>query len=425
MKRSPGPTPSSPLTTKQGQVGVGQLALDPVLHPLGQHVARPLHAGQVDEDELAAGLGVGGDAANRPPRRLRAHRDDRHVAADDRVDQGRLADVGPTGETDEASARHAQPRHHPRLQREHLAVVGLVVVAAEVQDAVDGRLDHVGAVLGADRHVAQLARAGVGPAPSSGKARTSVGASLPRCSRFSSRIRAASTSSTARWPSVDRRGAQRRRHGVAQLGGHVGEVNATSGGGRSSLPPLGVLAVGRDDPLHQLVADDVLAAEADEGDVLHLVEDVAHDDQAGALVGRQVDLGDVAGDDHPRVEAEPGQEHLHLLGAGVLRLVEDHEGVVEGAAAHEGERRHLDHAALEVAVDPVGVEHVVERVEERPQVGVDLGLDVAGQEAEPLAGLDRRAGEDDPLHLALGQRVRRPSPPRGRSCRCPRGRCRR
>ena len=122
-------------------------------------------------------------------------------------------------------------------------------------------------------------------------------------------------------------------------------------------------------------------------------------DQAGALVGGQVDLGDVAGDDHPRVEAEPGQEHLHLLGAGVLRLVEDDEGVVEGAAAHEGERRDLDHAALEVAVDPVGVEHVVERVEERPQVGVDLGLDVAGQEAEPLAGLDRGPGEDDPLHL--------------------------
>ena len=119
---------------------------------------------------------------------------------------------------------------------------------------------------------------------------------------------------------------------------------------------------------------------------------------------RQVDLGDVAGDDHARVEAEPGEEHLHLLGAGVLRLVEDHEGVVEGAAAHEGERRDLDHAALEVAVDPVGVEHVVERVEERPQVGVDLGLDVAGQEAEPLAGLDRGPGEDDPLHLAFGQR---------------------
>ena len=119
------------------------------------------------------------------------------------------------------------------------------------------------------------------------------------------------------------------------------------------------------------------------------VEDLADDDQPGALVARQVDLGDVAGDDHLRAEAEPGEEHLHLLGARVLRLVEDHERVVEGAAAHEGQRRDLDHAALEVVVDLLGVEHVVERVEERPQVGVDLRLDVAGQEAEALAGLDR------------------------------------
>src|SRR3954452_7602273 len=47
-------------------------------------------------------------------------------------------------------------------------------------------------------------------------------------------------------------------------------------------------------------------------------------------------------------------------------------------ATHERQRRHLDHAALEVAVDAIGVEHVEERVEEWPQVGIDLGLDVAG-----------------------------------------------
>ena len=36
--------------------------------------------------------------------------------------------------------------------------------------------------------------------------------------------------------------------------------------------------------------------------------------------------------------------------------------------------------------------------------GIDLGHQVAGQEAEPLAGLDRGAGEDDPVDLAPGQR---------------------
>ena len=97
----------------QGHVGFGQLALDPVLHPLREHVTGPLHAGQVDEDELAAGLGVGGDPADRPPRRLRAHRDDRHVAADDRVDQGRLADVGPPREPYETGPVSPQALHHP------------------------------------------------------------------------------------------------------------------------------------------------------------------------------------------------------------------------------------------------------------------------------------------------------------------------
>ena len=60
--------------------------------------------------------------------------------------------------------------------------------------------------------------------------------------------------------------------------------------------------------------------------------------------------------------------------------------------AHERERRDLDRAALHEPGDDLGLEHVVERVVERPQVRVDLGQDVAGEEAEPLARLDRRAG---------------------------------
>ena len=46
--------------------------------------------------------------------------------------------------------------------------------------------------------------------------------------------------------------------------------------------------------------------------------------QARAAAG-DVDLGDVAGDDRLGAEADPGEEHLHLLGRGVLRLVEDDE----------------------------------------------------------------------------------------------------
>ncbi len=74
------------------------------------------------------------------------------------------------------------------------------------------------------------------------------------------------------------------------------------------------------------------------------------------------------------------------------------------AAPHERQRRDLDHAALEVRGDALGLEHVVERVEQRPQVGVDLGHQVAGEEAEPLAGLDRGSREDDPVDLTAVQR---------------------
>ena len=49
------------------------------------------------------------------------------------------------------------------------------------------------------------------------------------------------------------------------------------------------------------------------------------------------------------------------------------------------------------------LQQVVERVVERPQVGVDLLLQVAGQEAELLPRLDRGPGEDDAAHLAVEQ----------------------
>ena len=121
------------------------------------------------------------------------------------------------------------------------------------------------------------------------------------------------------------------------------------------------------------------------------------------LLARQVDLRDVAGDDDPGAEAEPGQEHLHLLRRGVLRLVEDDEAVVESPTPHVCERRDLDRAALHVGVQPLRIHRVVERVEERAHVRVDLRRDVARQEPEPLAGLDGRAREDDAADLTLGQ----------------------
>ena len=148
-------------------------------------------------------------------------------------------------------------------------------------------------------------------------------------------------------------------------------------------------------------------------------------DEAGGLAGRQVDLRDVARHHRLGPEAEAREEHLHLLGRGVLRLVEDDERVVQRAPAHERERRDLDGAALEQPLDAIDFEHVVERVVERPQVRVHLLLQVAGQEPELLARFDGRPRQDDAAHLLLRAGTTRPAPSPGTSCPCPPGRCRR
>jgi hypothetical protein len=104
---------------------------------------------------------------------------------------------------------------------------------------------------------------------------------------------------------------------------------------------------------------------------------------------------------------QPREEHLHLQVGRVLRLVEDHERVAERAAAHERERRDLDRARLQRLDHALGRHHLVERIVERPQVRVDLGLHVSGQEAQRLARLDRRPREHDAPHPLPHERVHR------------------
>lgn len=130
--------------------------------------------------------------------------------------------------------------------------------------------------------------------------------------------------------------------------------------------------------------DDILGGEPGEVHVVQTLQDVLDLAQPALGSARQVDLGDVTGDDDLGVEAEAGEEHLHLLGAGVLRLVEDDERVVERATTHVSERRDLDRARRHQPRDRVGVEHVVQGIVERAQIRVDLVEQGARQETEPL-----------------------------------------
>ncbi|MNH12414.1 hypothetical protein D3C79_719530 [compost metagenome] len=127
--------------------------------------------------------------------------------------------------------------------------------------------------------------------------------------------------------------------------------------------------------------------------------------QAGFGAARQVHLGDVAGHHRLGVEADAGQEHLHLLGGGVLGLVQDDEGVIEGAAAHIGERRHFDDVALHQLLDALEAQHLEQGVIEGAQVGIDLLGEIPGQEAEFLTGFHRRAGQQDAADLLALQGI--------------------
>src|SRR5699024_6121896 len=104
-------------------------------------------------------------------------------------------------------------------------------------------------------------------------------------------------------------------------------------------------------------------------------------------------------DHHFRAEPEPRQEHLHLLGGGVLCLVQNNERIVEGTATHVRQRGYLDRARLQQRGNRIRIDHVVQRVVQRTQVRVDLLVQPTRQVPESLPRFDGRAGEDDAVDL--------------------------
>src|SRR6478752_8501592 len=185
-----------------------------------------------------------------------------------------------------------------------------------------------------------------------GKANTSVGPGSPihrSCSSVMVRSSTSSTESSASgwiriWSSVNRATAASRTSSTSMpaslaISMLIGVLAALPPGGPGPLNPLmppveslslRVVALVRvDDLADQPVPYDVVAGEPREVDVLDAVEDVLHHAEPADLADRQVDLGHVAGHHDPRAEAEPGEEHLHLLGRRVLRLVQDDERVVQ------------------------------------------------------------------------------------------------
>ena len=155
------------------------------------------------------------------------------------------------------------------------------------------------------------------------------------------------------------------------------------------------------------MADNIAFAENNVAYALHTRQKRNGFGKAGFLSRRQVGLRRIATDDHARTLADSGQKHFHLHAGGVLRLIEKHGGIGKGAPAHESQRCHFDHAGLQPALDHARIHEIMQGIIDRSQIGIDFFAHVAGQKAKPLAGLDRRARQDEALNKALLQQRHR------------------
>ena len=177
-------------------------------------------------------------------------------------------------------------------------------------------------------------------------------------------------------------------------------VGASSGSFESGLivacPSRRVTFVGIDDVLHDAVANDVARTELDEHEPVDAFEHVAHRSrpERPRPSGRSIWVTSPV---TTTFDPNPSRVRNIFICSGVVfcassRMMNESLSVrprmyASGATSIVPRSMSRD--------DDLRVEHVVQRVVQRPQVRIDLREDVAGQEAEPLAGLDRGPGEDD------------------------------
>ena len=350
-------------------------------------------------EPIAAPAALGHEPQRQPHQRAerRLHRAQEHRGAAEEEQRERRHR---RGSCVRGASRSISPSTKPALPAQaalepgHPAAVALVIVAKQVQQAVQRQHPQLGG-----QRVARPRGPGGRATPaaittspswpgSSGRKRQHVGrrvlSAKSAVQRAHARVGGTSDGHAARAPAPAPPPRSQRAQARARRAGTPTHLDASSGRASTHRRRAGrrVGVVGLDDLLHQLVADDVRVVEVDEADALDVLHDLAapRPGPTRCGFGRSICvMSPVTTAFEPK--PEPRQEHLHLLRRGVLRLVEDDERVVQRAPAHEGDRRHLDGAALDQPRRLLGVHHVVERVVERAQVRVHLLLQVAGQEA--------------------------------------------
>ena len=65
----------------------------------------------------------------------------------------------------------------------------------------------------------------------------------------------------------------------------------------------------------------------------------------------EIDLGGVAGDDRPRIHAQPSEKHEHLFGRRVLGFVQNDEGVIECPSTHVSQWSNFNDTPIAIFFD--------------------------------------------------------------------------
>ena len=160
-----------------------------------------------------------------------------------------------------------------------------------------------------------------------------------------------------------------------------------------------MLLVSGDDGTNQLVAYHVTFVEIDDRNAGNVFQRLKRFDHTGTLVRGQIDLRHIAGDHALGIRTDAREQHEHLLGGGVLRFIENHECIVQSAAAHVSQRRDFDSLPRNRALDFLRLEHVAERVVKRTQIRSDLLFELARQKSKRLTGFHCRSSQNNSAHL--------------------------
>src|SRR5215813_2422845 len=81
------------------------------------------------------------------------------------------------------------------------------------------------------------------------------------------------------------------------------------------------------DALNERMTNDISLVEVDKRNALHARDHITRFDQTRHLTQRKIDLGDVSSDYSFTAITDAGQEHFHLLGSRILRLVQNHKRI--------------------------------------------------------------------------------------------------